>query len=697
MKLDVKTLQQVAQLIDEGNNHFADLRLVQAVNCYRQVISIAPTISEAHNNLGSALREQGLISEAISCFEHAIKLRQNYASAHSNLLFTQHYAAGQTLADLLASHKAWAKAQLTGISAQSIPLRSFTPNQPLIIGLLSPDLYYHPVGVFLLPWLIHHNRQRYKLIAYLDNPNEDGMTRQITSQVTNWRHVDGMDDAALIQQISSDRVDILIDLAGHTAGNRLKVFAHRAAPVQVSWLGYSSTTAVPAMDYILMDGYLAPAGYEDFCTEKLIRLDGLRFCYTPPLYAPAVSPSPALSKGYVTFGSFNNLAKLTPDVLQTWAEILRCVPDSRLVLKWKSLADPETQERLRTVFTQHGIASDRLECRGWSNHPVMLAQYGDIDIALDPFPFSGGLTSCDALYMGVPIITMAGELPIGRQTASLLNVMGLDELIANNRVDYLKKAVALALNLSRIDAFRQNLRNQMLASRLCDGAAYARSIEKALSDMVKLQLNDQNNGASPMKTFLHVGCGPKRKDQTTRGFNTAEWNEQRLDIDEGVNPDIVGTMTDMSAVPDASVDAIFSSHNIEHLYAHEVPLALAEFNRVLKSDGFVVITCPDLQSVCALVAQDKLTEAAYSSPAGPIAPIDILYGHRPPMARGNLYMAHRCGFTQKVLTGTLQAAGFVAVAAKRREHPYYDLWAVASKEPMEEAELRALALAHFPA
>lgn len=199
-----------------------------------------------------------------------------------------------------------------------------------------------------------------------------------------------------------------------------------------------------------------------------------------------------------------------------------------------------------------------------------------------------------------------------------------------------------------------------------------------------------------MKTFLHVGCGPKRKDRTTAGFNTPEWHEQRLDIDETVNPDIVGTMTDMSAVPDVSVDAIFSSHNIEHLYPHEVPAALAEFKRVLKPDGFVVITCPDLQSVCALVAQDKLTEPAYTAPAGPITPLDILYGHRPPMARGNLYMAHRCGFTQKVLTGTLRAAGFALVAAKRRAHPNYDLWALAKVQPIAEAELRALALAHFP-
>jgi predicted SAM-dependent methyltransferase len=198
-----------------------------------------------------------------------------------------------------------------------------------------------------------------------------------------------------------------------------------------------------------------------------------------------------------------------------------------------------------------------------------------------------------------------------------------------------------------------------------------------------------------MKTFLHVGCGPKRKDRTTAGFNTSEWHEQRLDIDEKVAPDIVGTMTDMSAVPDASVDAIYSSHNIEHLYPHEVPIALVEFKRVLKPDGFVVITCPDLQSVCALVAQDKLTEPAYTSPAGPIAPLDILYGHRPAMAQGNLYMAHRCGFTQKVLTGTLQVAGFARAAAVRRES-YFDLWALATAHPVEEAELRRLVFAHFP-
>ncbi len=200
-----------------------------------------------------------------------------------------------------------------------------------------------------------------------------------------------------------------------------------------------------------------------------------------------------------------------------------------------------------------------------------------------------------------------------------------------------------------------------------------------------------------MPTFLHVGCGAKRKNQTTAGFNNPDWTELRLDIDPAVQPDVLGSITDMASVADSSFDAVYSSHNIEHLYPHEVPTALNEFRRVLKPDGFLVITCPDLQSVAQLIADDRLTEPAYTSPAGPIAPLDILYGHRPQLARGNLYMAHRCGFTKKVLIGSLQACGFQAIAAKARAAPKFDLWAVASQAARTEAEMRALAAAHLPA
>ena len=200
-----------------------------------------------------------------------------------------------------------------------------------------------------------------------------------------------------------------------------------------------------------------------------------------------------------------------------------------------------------------------------------------------------------------------------------------------------------------------------------------------------------------MKSFLHVGCGSKRKTQTTKGFNTPDWHEIRLDIDPSAQPDVIGTMTDMSAVASESVDAIYSSHNIEHLYPHEIPLAFAEFLRVLKPDGFFVVTCPDLQSVCQMVAEDKLTEPAYTSPAGPISPLDILYGHRPSMERGNLYMAHRCGFTQRVLDEMLRSYGFQTVASiARRQAPYFDLFALATKSAKNENEIRQMAGLHFP-
>ena len=692
------TTQAIAGFAAQANQALAAHRLADAERVFRQVIALGGALPEAHNNLGSVLKEQGRLGEAQAAFEQAVTLRPDYASAHSNWLFTLQYASGQTLAKLRAAHEDWARQQLQGITPADPAAFERKGDGPIVVGLVSPDLYAHPVGVFLLPWLERHDRGRFQLIAYADSERDDPIARRIRAAVEGWRPIAGQDDEAVAKQIAADRVDILIDLAGHTAGNRLKLFARRAAPIQVSWLGYSATTGVPAMDAVLMDAYTAPPGVEAGFTEQLVRLDGLRFCYTPPEYAPAVSSAPISQKGYVTFGSFNNLAKVTPEVIEAWAAILKAVPAARLVLKWKSLGDAETRERLVATFVQHGIDAARIECRGWSSHPQMLAEYGEIDIALDPFPFSGGLTSCDALYMGVPVLTLPGELPISRQTGSFLDALRLTDWIASSREDYIDKAVNLANRADLLESLRQSLREKMLASRLCDGTAYARAIESALSALhaARCQPPNTNTKDLNMKTFLHIGCGPKRKDQTTRGFNTDEWQELRFDIDESVKPDLVGTMTDMSTVADESVDAIFSSHNIEHLYPHEVPLALKEFLRVLKPDGFLVVTCPDLQSVCQLVAEDKLTEAAYTSPAGPIAPLDILYGHRPAMAKGNLFMAHRCGFTSSVLSGTLQASGFRMIAVRKRPAAF-DLWAVASKSERSEEALRALAAAHFPA
>ena len=234
-----------------------------------------------------------------------------------------------------------------------------------------------------------------------------------------------------------------------------------------------------------MDDVSLLPGDEIHFTEKIIRLKSLRFCYSPPEYAPAVSEAPAKKNEFITFGSFNNLGKITEEVVQTWAAILRQAPDSRLVLKWKSLGDDETREKLFASFVACGVPRDRIECRGWSQHLAMLKEYGDIDIALDTFPFSGGLTSCDALYMGVPVLTLPGELPISRQTTSFLHAMGMTEWIAKDREDYIARAVQWAQAAEALSVLRAGIRNRMLSSIVCDGKAYARAIEDAFEHLLR--------------------------------------------------------------------------------------------------------------------------------------------------------------------------------------------------------------------
>jgi len=692
-----KRLSEIANLLILGNEALAHNEIACAESCYRQALQIDPCIPEIHNNLGSMLKEQGQLVEAERHFSRALALRPSYDRAHSNWLFTQHYAAGQSMAGLRQAHEAWSKCHLQDVKPQTFSVTSKV--SPVIAGLVSPDLYYHPVGVFLLPWLANHDRQRLRLIIYRDGGPHDWLAEQINAKADRYRTVSALDDPSLAKQIREDGIAILIDLAGHTAGNRLKLFARRAAPIQVSWLGYSSTTGVPAMDYILMDQYSAPVGYEEFFTEKLIRLDGLRFCYTPPPYAPDVSPAPTLTKSHITFGSFNNLAKITPEVIQCWTSILNAVPNSRLVLKWKSLGDIETRARLTVAFVQHGIEESRLECRGWSSHPAMLAEYADIDICLDPFPFSGGLTSCDALYMGVPVITVPGELSISRQTGSFLDAMGLDELIGTDQADYQHKAIQLASDRPRLSHLRKNLRQRMLTSRVCDATAYACTLDKTLLGLY-LAANQHPNNISttmPQKKLLNVGAGHRNSGaELPTAFRTSEWQEVRLDIDPKNEPDIIGSMLDMSAVASGSVDALYSSHNIEHLYPDEVPKAISEFVRVLKPEGIAVVTCPDLQAAAQMIAEDKLMDTAYESPIGPVTPFDIVYSHRKFTGRDKPFMAHHCGFTLKVLIGMLKAGGFRSLAGKR--HPSsFSLWVVASKSNFDEAPLRELAEKLLPA
>lgn len=362
-----------------------------------------------------------------------------------------------------------------------LPRPAATPlsGRPLRVGYVSPDIRQHTVGLLAKDVLAAHDRSRVSPVVYATTEAPDWVTQAVAAH-TPVHDVRRLDDDALAARIRADAIDVLVDLAGHTGGNRLTAFAWRPAPVQVSWLGYFATTGLPAMDAVLLDRWHAPPGSEALFTERIVRMPRLRLCFTPFPLTPPVGPLPALSRGTVTFGCFNNTAKLNPAVLAVWAAVLRAVPDSRLLLKWSTFHDPPLCARIRQTIADHGIAPERVEMRGHSTHARTLETYAEVDIALDPFPFTGGMTSCEALWMGVPVITLPQRRVVSRQTFAYLSAIGLGALAARTAEGYVALAAELARDLPRLAALRHSLRPRMAASPLCDVPGFTRCLEDTL-------------------------------------------------------------------------------------------------------------------------------------------------------------------------------------------------------------------------
>ena len=383
-----------------------------------------------------------------------------------------------------AEHRRWAEQVAVPFYPKTVRFgHDRDPERRLRIGYVSPDLRRHPVSAIFAPVLEAHDRNRVEPICYYNFAGEDAVTLHLTSLAANWRPVAGLSDDALCEQIRADRIDILVDLAGHTAHNRLLAFARKPAPIQVSWLGYFNTTGLATMDYFVSDPWSSPAGQEHYYVEHLLRLPHTRFCYLPPEYMPGVGPLPAESNGCITFGCLNNLSKLNETVLTLWGKILSVVPKSRLLLQAAALDDAPNRARFGELCVQHGIAPDRLELRGFVPIERAPASYAEIDIALDPFPFCGGMTSMEALWLGVPIITLAGETIASRQSASMLMNLGLPELVAENAEQYVDIAAQLARDLPRLAALRSSLRARFAGSPLMDYPGFARALEAAYRDM----------------------------------------------------------------------------------------------------------------------------------------------------------------------------------------------------------------------
>jgi predicted O-linked N-acetylglucosamine transferase (SPINDLY family) len=311
----------------------------------------------------------------------------------------------------------------------------------------------------------------------------DQLTTRFQSAATTWHQVSPLSDEEIADQIRADGIDILFELAGHTYGSRLLVFARKPAPIQITWIGYEGTTGLRAIDYLLADRHVIPPGAERDYPDRVLRMPDSYICYDPPAEAPAVGPLPARSAGHVTFASFNNPAKITPDVVDLWAEILRQASNAKILLKYQGLGDDGTQRRLRGQFAERGTSADRIEFRGWSSFVDLLAEHNRVDIALDPFPFSGGATSCNALWMGAPLVTWPGETFASRHGLSYLSSLGLTELIARDRDDYVRLAVELAGDLDRLASLRARLRQQMANSPLCDGRRHAAGLLHVLREL----------------------------------------------------------------------------------------------------------------------------------------------------------------------------------------------------------------------
>lgn len=458
-------------------------RLTEAEECFRRALSCRPQFPDAFNSLGSALRIQGRVDEARVCFEQVLTLDPRHHLAQSNVLMTLDYATDVSPQEIHERRCQWGDNVATQIAPQQTHHSSEINGGIIKIGYISPDFREHAVASFIEPILANHSSE-FEVVCYADVAVPDRMTQHLQSLVGTWRNIYGMSDEQVAQQVAADRIDILVDLAGHTARHRLRVFARKPAPIQVNYLGDSTTTGLATMDYRISDAWADPWFSDEYCRETLVRLPGGFLCFAPPTAAPEVAALPCTRNGYVTFGSFNSLAKITPAVMRIWAELLQQVPESRLCLKNGALRDESVRTRMTQRFAELEIPAHRLKLLGHVEDATEhLALYNRIDIGLDTFPYGGTTTTCEALWMGVPVVTLSGATHVSRVGTSLLSQLGLNKLVAHDEAEYVHIAGELARDEQRLTILRNGLRDAMLRSSLCDAAGFTHRLEMAYQSM----------------------------------------------------------------------------------------------------------------------------------------------------------------------------------------------------------------------
>lgn len=480
--LAIDLIQQALAQREEFGMHFnlgmafyGDAQTDRALEQFERALALNPGWPLALNAKGVALLDSGRPQQAAACFKEAAIREPGWDEPRSNYLLSRLYDPCATPAEIASEHVSMMRREPSvALSNNSVPVRMDRESRSgLQLGFVSGDLRTHPVGLLiegLLPELVQRGVDIY---VYSTHSQRDAVTQRIQAHAAAWRYIAQFPDDQAAALIRGDDLDVLFDLSGHSAHNRLGVFRHRAAPVQITWLGYGATTGLSDIDFILLDRFSFDPGDEALYAERPLVLRHTRLFYTPPQTNPELVPPPALEKGHVTFGCFNNLAKINSGVAQSWGDILRQLPTARLLLKGRQLDQAGSRMSLVSLFQQAGVDMARVDLEGYEARDDYFSAYARVDIALDPFPFPGGTTTLDGLWMGVPVVTLTGQGLIARQGVSILSNLELAGWIASTEADYVAKAVQKATDLDGLSVLRSTLRQRLSTSPLCDPCQFA--------------------------------------------------------------------------------------------------------------------------------------------------------------------------------------------------------------------------------
>jgi len=465
-------------------------RLMQAEVCFRTSLEQKPQYAKAHHSLATVLYEQRRFDESFHHFDLAMEIDPEYTDCWSAYLLCLNGRHDLNPNEIWLQHRKWGLQH----SGKTTELKDWASrphsDRPLRIGYISGDFRSHSVGFFIEPIIEKHNKNGFTVFCYSNSRDHDAVTQRIRKSADHWLEIRNLDDGAVVEQIQRDEIDILVDLSGHTEGNRLLVFAQRAAPLQVTYLGYPNTTGLRTMDYRITDSITDPPGTADsFTSERISRMPNTFLCYRPPSCATETYAPPCVTTGGITFGSFNNVSKSTTEVIAVWADILRSLPGSRLILKSRQLEDDTTARGILGEFEKLGVETDRISTIHWVNETLgHLREYRNIDLGLDPFPYNGTTTTCEALWMGVPVVTLCGDRHSARVGASLLTAVGLTECIAATKRDYVELVLRLAGDRKWLETTHRELRDRMKQSALMDEDAFVLDLETEYRRMWKDKL-----------------------------------------------------------------------------------------------------------------------------------------------------------------------------------------------------------------